>query len=52
MKQMPSLRFILEDGIFIVQDKTGWNADLVYDYIDDLCEISNGWVLATTAKNI
>ena len=46
LKQIPSLRFILEDGIFI--------ADLVYEYVDDLAKshISSGCVSATTVKNI
>ena len=38
LKQIPSLRFILEDGIFIIQDKTGRNADMVYENVDDLCK--------------
>ena len=53
LKKIPSLRFILEDGIFIVQDKTGRNADLVYEYVDYAkSQISSGWVSATAVKNI
>ena len=29
LKQIPNLRFILEDGVFIIQDRTGHNADIV-----------------------
>ena len=42
LKQIPNLRFILKDGVFIIQDKTGRNADLVYENVQDLCEISDG----------
>ena len=41
LKQIPNLRFILEDGVFIIQDKTGRNADVVYENIQDLCEITD-----------
>ena len=41
MKQIPNLRFILEDGVFIIQDKTGRNADIVYENVQDLCEITD-----------
>ena len=36
LKQIPNLRFILEDGVFIIQDKTGRNADMVYENVQDL----------------
>ena len=41
LKQIPNLRFILEDGVFIIQDKTGRNADIVYKNVQDLCEITD-----------
>jgi hypothetical protein len=41
LKQIPTLRFILEDGVFIIQDKTGRNADMVYENVQDLCEITD-----------
>ena len=41
MKQIPNLRFILEDGVFVIQDKTGRNADIVYENVQDLCEITD-----------
>ena len=41
LKQTPTLRFILEDGVFIIQDKTGRNADIVYENVQDLCEITD-----------
>ena len=41
LKQIPTLRFILEDGVFIIQDKTGRNADMVYENVQDLCEIAD-----------
>ena len=41
LKQIPNLRFILEDGVFIIQDKTGRNADIVYENVQDLCEITD-----------
>ena len=41
MKQIPTQRFILEDGVFIIQDKTGRNADIVYENVQDLCEITD-----------
>ena len=41
LKQIPSLRFILEDGLFIIQDKTGRNADIIYENVQDLCEITD-----------
>jgi hypothetical protein len=41
LKQTPNLRFILEDGVFIIQDKTGRNADIVYENVQDLCEITD-----------
>ena len=41
LKQIPNLRFILEDGRFIIQDKTGRNADIIYEYVQDLCEITD-----------
>jgi hypothetical protein len=41
LNQIPNLRFILEDGVFIIQDKTGRNADIVYENVQDLCEITN-----------
>ena len=41
LKQIPTLRFILEDGVFIRQEKTGRNADIVYENVQDLCEITD-----------
>ena len=41
MKQIPNIRFILEDGVFIIQDKIGRNADIVYENVQDLCEITD-----------
>ena len=41
LKQIPTLRFILEDGVFIIQDKTGHNADNVYENVQDLCKITD-----------
>jgi hypothetical protein len=41
LKQIPNLRFILEDGVFIIQDKTGHNADIVNENVQDLCEITD-----------
>ena len=41
LKQIPNLRFILENGAFIIQDKTVRNADIVYKNVQDLCEISD-----------
>ena len=41
LKQIPNIRFILEDGVFIIQDKTGRNADIVYENVQDLCEITD-----------
>ena len=41
LKQIPNLRFLLEDGVFIIQDKTGRNADIVYESVQDLCEITD-----------
>ena len=41
LKQIPTIRFILEDGVFIIQDKTGRNADIVYENVQDLCEITD-----------
>ena len=41
LKQIPNLRFILEGGVFIIQDKTGRNADIVYENVQDLCEITD-----------
>ena len=41
LKQIPNLRFILEDGVFIIQYKTGRNADIVYENVQDLCEITD-----------
>ena len=41
LKQIPNLRFILEDGRFIIQDKTGRNADIIYENVQDLCEITD-----------
>ena len=38
LKQIPNIRFILDDGIFIIQDKTGRNADIVYENVQDLCK--------------
>jgi hypothetical protein len=40
-KQLKSLRFILNDGVCIIQDKTGRYADLVYENVDDLCEVTD-----------
>ena len=40
-KQLKHLRFILDDGVCIIQDKTGRNADLVYKNVDDLCEVTD-----------
>ena len=33
LMQIPNLRIILEDGVFIIQDKTGRNADIVYENV-------------------
>jgi hypothetical protein len=41
LKQIPNLRFILKDEVFIIQDKTGRNANIVYMNVQDLCEISD-----------
>jgi hypothetical protein len=41
LKQIPNLRFILEDGVFIIQVKTGRNADIVCENAQDLCEITD-----------
>ena len=41
LKQIPNLRFILEDGVFIIQDMIGHNADIVYENVQDLCEITD-----------
>ena len=41
LKQIPNLRFILEDGVLITQDKTGRNADIDYENVQDLCEITD-----------
>jgi hypothetical protein len=41
LKQIPNIRFILEDGVFIIQDKTGRNADIVYENVQDLCKITD-----------
>ena len=41
LEQIPNLRFILEDGVFNIQDKTGRNADIVYENVQDLCEITD-----------
>jgi hypothetical protein len=41
LKQIPTLRFILEDGVFIIQDKTGRNTDIIYENVQDLCEITD-----------
>ena len=41
LKQLPNLRFILKDGVFIIQDKTGRNADIVYENVQDLYEITD-----------
>jgi hypothetical protein len=41
LKQIPNLRFILQDGVFIIQDKTGRSAEIVYENVQDLCEISD-----------
>jgi hypothetical protein len=41
LKQIPTPRFILEDSVFIIQDKTGRNADIVYENVQDLCEITD-----------
>jgi hypothetical protein len=41
LKQIPNLRFILEDRVFIFQNKTGCNADRVYENVQDLCETTN-----------
>ena len=41
LKQMPNRRFILEDGVFIIQDKTGRNADMVNENVQDLCGITD-----------
>ena len=41
MKQIPNLRFILKDGVFLVQEKTGCNADIFYENVQDLCEITD-----------
>ena len=41
LKQIPNLRFILEDGVFMFQDKTGRNANIVYENVQDLCEITD-----------
>ena len=41
LKQISNLRFILKDGVFIIRDKTGRNADIVYEYVQDLCKITD-----------
>jgi hypothetical protein len=41
LKQIPNLRFILKYGVFVIQDKTGRNADIVYENVQDLCEITD-----------
>ena len=41
LKQIPNLRFILVDGVLLIHDKTGRNADIVYENVQDLCEITN-----------
>ena len=41
LKQIPNLRFILEDGVLIIQDKTERNADIVYENVQDLCDITD-----------
>ena len=41
LKKIPYLRFIHEDGVFIIQDKTGRNADIVYENVQDFCEITD-----------
>ena len=41
LKQVPNLRFILKDGVFIIQDKTGRNADIVYQNVQDLRETTD-----------
>ena len=47
-KQIPYLRFILEAGVFIIQDKTGRNADIVYENVQYLCEITDlKWLRAS-----
>ena len=35
LKQIPNLRFILKNVIFIIQDKTGSNADIVYENVQE-----------------
>ena len=52
LKPIPNQRFILEDGVFIIQDKTGRNADIVYENVQDLCKITDlKWLgVATTAR--
>jgi hypothetical protein len=41
LKQIPNLRFVLEDGVLIIQDKTSRNADLVYENAQDLYGITD-----------
>jgi hypothetical protein len=41
LKQIPNLCFLLEDGVLIIQDKTGRNADIVYENGQGLCKITD-----------
>jgi hypothetical protein len=41
LKQIPKPRVILEDDVFIIQDKTDRNADIVFENVKDLCEITD-----------
>ena len=41
LKQIPNIRFILEDGVFNIQDNTDRNADIAYENVQDFCEITD-----------
>ena len=41
IKQLKNLRFILDDGVCIIKDNTEQNADLVYENVNDLCEVTD-----------
>jgi hypothetical protein len=41
LKHIANLRSILEDGVFIIQDKPSCNADIVGENVQDLYEITD-----------
>jgi hypothetical protein len=41
LKQTPKQFFILEDGVLIIQDKTGCNTDIISENVHELCEITD-----------